>query len=373
MYNASEYTVNGKTYRNLEAEVLYNHRLSEQNAADIDALEDRMHTAEGDIDVLEGRMDTAEDDIDTLEGRLDALGDTIYYYTTFNGTHPTYEEVVAKSQAGYLPAVKTSSPTEVFIMSSYTANYVDFISIVWSNGTAKVDGRRLNKTSPGTLQVVELSVPTDGWIETLADLAIDNRIVTSISASNTNDEIPSAKAAYDNLSTFIIQRSNLGVWNKTFSEIQTEINKDIRPIELHAYIDASEYEIYKLKNYSSSSSTITFYRIGDRVEKQLWINDDNTTGSETYDLMPGMKITLSYDGSLNLVADKTYSEIMTAINNNIYVYLVDSGGNFANLSSAIDLFGQIRFCSVSCVSSSVTVLGYQVTSGNVWTQYNTVK
>ena len=72
LYNASEYKVNGKTYRNLEAEVLYNHRLSEQNAADIDALEGRMDTAEGDIDALEGRMDTAEGDIDALEGRMDA-------------------------------------------------------------------------------------------------------------------------------------------------------------------------------------------------------------------------------------------------------------------------------------------------------------
>lgn len=35
LYNASEYTVNGKTYRNLEAEVLYNKRLSEKNEREI--------------------------------------------------------------------------------------------------------------------------------------------------------------------------------------------------------------------------------------------------------------------------------------------------------------------------------------------------
>ncbi len=56
VYNASEYTVNGKTYRNLEAEVLYNHNLSEQNAEDIDALEGRMQTAENEIIELEKKI-----------------------------------------------------------------------------------------------------------------------------------------------------------------------------------------------------------------------------------------------------------------------------------------------------------------------------
>ena len=179
LYNASEYTVNGKTYRNLEAEVLYNHNLSEQNAEDIDALEGRMDTAEEDIDALEGRMDTAE-------GRLDALGKTVKVAVM---GETTFAQIKAWHDGNYTvigTKPYTGNGHSYYILDNISPTQAKFVRVYdYVIGAYIVDDE-------------------DNWTFAYEDLAsidyvlgaIDDRIVTSVDATSDNLHVPSARALW---------------------------------------------------------------------------------------------------------------------------------------------------------------------------------
>lgn len=85
-YNASEYTVNGVTYRNLEAQVL-------KNKEDIEAID--VSGLENDVEQLQTDVGSLGDDIDALEsGKQDKLtaGSNITISgTTISATDTTYD------------------------------------------------------------------------------------------------------------------------------------------------------------------------------------------------------------------------------------------------------------------------------------------
>ena len=147
--------------------------------------------------------------MDTAEGDIAALGDTIYYFTTFDGAHPTYSEVLNKLNNGYLPAVKTNSG--VFLYNGHTNSYIDFIAAYWDNAgePATIYGKRLNANNPGALQNITQTIPTDDWIQTLIDESAECLVVNVTGDQNDPTRPASADKTWTEIWTAITEKKEV--------------------------------------------------------------------------------------------------------------------------------------------------------------------
>ena len=337
LYNASEYTVNGKTYRNLEAEVLYNHNLSEQNAEDIDALEGRMDTAEEDIDALEGRMDTAE-------GRLDALGKTVKVAVM---GETTFAQIKAWHDGNYTvigTKPYTGNGHSYYILDNISPTQAKFVRVYdYVIGAYIVDDE-------------------DNWTFAYEDLAsidyvlgaIDDRIVTSVDATSDNLHVPSARALWQQAAKYAKCKRFVGtsteggpiyLLNNNIADIYNAIHFGGQMVFIYDTFTEIEYRVTYcyIDNVDPANQKIVVYGEASHVDTEtqppfgfseayadhIYIKD---AAGVNY-LYPishaqsegggsgGLKVNITYQNS-TYTADKTLSEIQDAIANGQDVHAV---------------------------------------------------
>lgn len=263
-YNASEYTVNGVTYRNLEAQVLKNKEDIE--AIDVSGLED-------DVEQLQTDVGSLGDDIDALEsGKQDKLtaGSNITITgNTISATDTTYEAGEGiEIEDGVISATGGVETPEILWCTTSTT---------YAEITAALAADQLPVLYAGSRIYTYLEDPSPSLYRFVC---IDpSAMVIRYYDVNTSDQWTSSTAStYPQLVTQISGTLTAAGWNTTLHTQNITFNRDMTGLPFWASPDPSteanveNWLTSKIVASAQGNLYVTFRYDGDAPTSDITVN-----------------------------------------------------------------------------------------------------
>lgn len=200
-YNASEYTVNGKTYRNLEAQVL-------KNKEDIEVLD--ISGLEDDVETLQGNVEQLQTDVAGKQNELTAGSNITIVGNTISAQDTTYEAGEGIEIVDNVISATGEGLDKIFWVTRGTTSFVQvgtaisrgllpvmvysnrLYVLMYSDNTACVF-----QSFDANRYYTENLLSSNAWASESGFLELTSNKVTSVSGSSTDSQYPSAKCVYD--------------------------------------------------------------------------------------------------------------------------------------------------------------------------------
>lgn len=167
-YNASEYTVNGKTYRNLEAQVL-------KNKKDIEDLD--ISGLEADVEALQGDVEQLQTDVAGKQDKLTAGSNITITGNTISATDTTYEAGEGIEIEGNVISATGGGTVDVFWVTPNTTTYAQIT-------TALSEGKLPLINASGVIYVFNRDMGNDSYLFTNADVMQKQFLTYTVTDAN---------------------------------------------------------------------------------------------------------------------------------------------------------------------------------------------
>lgn len=192
-YNASEYTVNGVTYRNLEAQVLKNKEDIE--AFDVSGLEDDVEALQGDVEQLQTDVAGKQDQL-TAGSNITITGNTI------SATDTTYEAGEGIEIVGNVINAIGSGTVDVFWATPNTTTYAQITTALSENKLPLIN-------ASGVIYVFNCDTGNDSYLFTSADVMQKQFLTYTVTDANAwSTDSRSMQDWYINTGEVTIQQSD---------------------------------------------------------------------------------------------------------------------------------------------------------------------